>query len=182
MQSSLAEVETNKLLNKHDPAVYEQIKVNLVAEMEKKNDQLEQTRIRIKNLANQKSWLDWISKYGDQLSLQSELPKEEKKEYLEGLLDRVEVRLDKKTNDHTLKTFFHMGLVGDGIEYIDPKRKSAGYKVLEGKKTTSVVISHEETKRIQQEARITGRKEQANKQVKKMILLATKPKAFATVE
>ena len=52
VQSSLAEVETNKLLNKHDPAVYEQIKVNLVAEMEKKNDQLEQTRIRIKNLGD----------------------------------------------------------------------------------------------------------------------------------
>ena len=52
-----------------------------------------------------------------------------------------------------------MGLVGDGIWYVDPNRKGAGYKVIEGKKNTSVVILHEETKRIQQEARITGRKE-----------------------
>jgi len=167
VQSSFAEVETQKLLSEYDLVVYEQIKVNLVAEIKKKKHQVEQTRIRLKNLANQKSWLDWISKYGEQLSLQSELPKEEKKEYLEGLLDRVEVRLDKKTNDHTLKTFFHMGLVGDGIEYVDPNRRSAGYKVIEGKKSTSVVISHEETKRIQQEARIAGRKNQANKQAKK---------------
>jgi hypothetical protein len=163
VQSSFAEVETQKLLSEYDLVVYEQIKVNLVAEIKKKKHQVEQTRIRLKNLVNQKSWLDWISKYGEQLSLQSELPKEEKKEYLEGLLDRVEVRLDKKTNDHTLKAYFHMGLVGDGIEYVDPKRKSAGYKVLEGKKSTSVVISHEETKRIQQEARIAGRKRQVKK-------------------
>jgi hypothetical protein len=163
VQSSFAEVETQKLLSEYDLVVYEQIKVNLVAEIKKKKHQVEQTRIRLKNLANQKSWLDWISKYGEQLSLQSELPKEEKKEYLEGLLDRVEVRLDKKTNDHTLKAYFHMGLVGDGIEYVDPKRKSAGYKVLEGKKSTSVVISHEETKRIQQEARIAGRKRPVKK-------------------
>jgi len=163
VQSSFAEVETQKLLSEYDLVVYEQIKVNLVAEIKKKKHQVEQTRIRLKNLANQKSWLDWISKYGEQLSLQSELPKEEKKEYLEGLLDRVEVRLDKKTNDHTLKVYFHMGLVGDGIEYVDPKRKSAGYKVLEGKKSTSVVISHEETKRIQQEARIAGRKRPVKK-------------------
>ena len=163
VQSSFAEVETQKLLSEYDLVVYEQIKVNLVAEIKKKKHQVEQTRIRLKNLANQKSWLDWISKYGEQLSLQSELPKEEKKEYLEGLLDRVEVRLDKKTNDHTLKAYFHMGLVGDGIEYVDPKRKSAGYKVLEGKKSTSVVISHEETQRIQQEARIAGRKRQVKK-------------------
>jgi hypothetical protein len=163
VQSSFAEVETQKLLSEYDLVVYEQIKVNLVAEIKKKKHQVEQTRIRLKNLVNQKSWLDWISKYGEQLSLQSELPKEEKKEYLEGLLDRVEVRLDKKTNDHTLKAYFHMGLVGDGIEYVDPKRKSAGYKVLEGKKSTSVVISHEETKRIQQEARIAGRKRPVKK-------------------
>ena len=163
VQSSFAEVETQKLLSEYDLVVYEQIKVNLVAEIKKKKHQVEQTRIRLKNLVNQKDWLDWISKYGEQLSLQSELPKEEKKEYLEGLLDRVEVRLDKKTNDHTLKAYFHMGLVGDGIEYVDPKRKSAGYKVLEGKKSTSVVISHEETKRIQQEARIAGRKRPVKK-------------------
>lgn len=163
VQSSFAEVETQKLLSEYDLVVYEQIKVNLVAEIKKKKHQVEQTRIRLKNLENQKSWLDWISKYGEQLSLQSELPKKEKKEYLEGLLDRVEVRLDKKTNDHTLKAYFHMGLVGDGIEYVDPKRKSAGYKVFERKKSTSVVISHEETSRIQQEARIAGRKRQVKK-------------------
>jgi hypothetical protein len=49
---------------------------------------------------------------------------------------------------------------------VDLDRKSAGCKVLEGKKNTAVVISQEETKRIQQEARIAGRKNQANKQVK----------------
>ena len=167
VQSSLAEVETNKLLNKHDPVVYKQIKANLDAEMQKKKDQIEQTRIRIKNLGDKKSWLDWIDKYGDDLTLKKDLRKEDKKEYLEGLLDRIEVRLDKKTNNHTLKVFFRLGLVGDGIEYVDPKRRSAGYKVLEGKNDTSVIISHEETKRIQQEARIAGRKNQANKQVKK---------------
>ena len=78
-------------------------------------------------------------------------------------MDRIEVRLDNKTNDHTLKVFFRMGLVGDGIEYVDPNRRSAGYRVIEGKTNTSVVISHEETKRIQQEARIAGRKEQVKK-------------------
>ena len=146
--------------------------------MQKKKDQIEQTRIRTKNLGDEKSWLDWIGKYGDDLTLKKDLRKEDKKEYLEGLLDRIEVGLDNKTNDHTLKVFFRMGLVGDGIEYVDPNRKGAGYKVIEGKKSTSVVISHEETKRIQQEARITGRKEQ----VKKMTRLATKRKAFMTVE
>ncbi len=109
--------------------------------METKKVALEQSRIRSKELGNHQSWLDWIDKYGDDLTLTSNLPKEDKKEYLGGLLDRIEVRLDKKTLDHELQVFFQLGLVGDGIEYVNPKRKSDGYKVVEGKKKTSVVIT-----------------------------------------
>ena len=33
--------------------------------------------------------------------------------------------MDKETNDHTLKITFKMGLVGDAIEYKNPKNKNA---------------------------------------------------------
>ena len=109
VQSSIADVETNKLLNNFDPVVYEKIMANLTAKLKTKKGQLEQARIRTKELGNQESWLDWIGKYGDALTLKSEMPKEDKKEYLQGLFDRIEVRLDKNTNDHALKVFFRMG-------------------------------------------------------------------------
>ena len=141
VQSSIADVETNKLLNKHDPAVYSKIMVKLDAELQSKKKQIDQARIRTKELSNQKSWLDWIGKYGEKLILDSEMPKEDKKEYLQGLLDRIEVELDKDTNDHTLKVFFRMGLVGDGIEYVNPSSKKDGYKVIEGRSDRSVVVS-----------------------------------------
>jgi DNA invertase Pin-like site-specific DNA recombinase len=141
VQSSIADVETDNLLKKYDDVVYQQIKKNLVAEMKTKTNALEQSRIKSKELGNHQSWLDWIDKYGDDLTLTSNLPKEDRKEYLHGLLDRIEVRLDKKTLDHELQVFFRLGLVGDGIEYVNPKRKSDGYKVVEGKKKTSVVIT-----------------------------------------
>jgi len=111
--------------------------------MKTKTNALEQSRIKSKELGNHQSWLDWIDKYGDDLTLTSNLPKEDRKEYLHGLLDRIEVRLDKKTLDHELQVFFRLGLVGDGIEYVNPQRKSDGYKVVEGKKKTSVVITSE---------------------------------------
>ena len=146
VQSGIAEVETNKLLNKHDPAVYAKIRSNLDAELKTKKDQLDQSRIRTKELGNQKSWLDWIGKYGDDLTLKSEMPKEDKKEYLQGLLDKIEVRLDKETNDHILTVYFRMGLVGDGIEYINPSSKKDGYKVIEGRSDRSVIISRENSR------------------------------------
>ena len=69
------------------------------------------------------------------------MSKEDKKEYLRDLVEKIEVRLDKDTNDHHLDVFFQLGLVGDGIEYDEPKRKGGGYKVVEGSKNASVVIS-----------------------------------------
>jgi len=141
VQSAIADVETEKLLGKVEPAIYANIKKQLDAELQRKRDQLEQTRIRTKELGNQKSWLDWLGKYGEQLELTKDLPKESRKEYLDGLLDRIEVRLDKKTNDHILTVFFRMGLVGDRIEY--PRNKKGGYKVKEGRSDRSLVISRE---------------------------------------
>jgi DNA invertase Pin-like site-specific DNA recombinase len=141
VESSIADVETKNLLKEYDDSVYQQVKTNLIKELQTKKNGLEQSRIKTKELGNHQIWLDWIEKYGDDLTLTSNLSKEDRKEYLGGLLDRIEVRLDKKTLDHELQVFFQLGLVGDGIEYVNLRRKSDGYRVVEGKKKTSVVIT-----------------------------------------
>ena len=51
-----------------------------------------------KNQETRKS--GWIEKYGDDLELKFVLSNEDKKEYLEGLLEKIEVRLAKKGIDH----------------------------------------------------------------------------------
>ena len=55
-----------------------------------------------------------------------------------------------------------LGLVGDGIQYADTD-KSAGYTVVEGDKEASVVLTREEIRQMQRNARITGRKRQVKK-------------------
>ena len=96
---------------------------------------------------------------------------EDKKEYLDGILERIEVSLDKETNDHHLDLTFSMGLVGDGIEYQDPKNKSAGYEVIEGAKDASLVIPYAETQNRHKDARRQGRQEQSSGEVKKNFTL-----------
>jgi hypothetical protein len=86
--------------------------------LKSKKDEIEQTRIHTKELGNQKRWLDWIDKYADRVGAVEDFTNEEKKEYLEGVLNRIEVRLDAETNDHHLDITFKMGLVGDGIEVV----------------------------------------------------------------
>ena len=160
VQSSIADVETNNLLKRYDDAVYAQIKSNLDAELKSKKDEIEQTRLRIKELGNQKRWLDWVEKYADQIGALDEFTNEDKKEYLEGILDRIEVRLDKETNDHELEIIFQMGLVGDGIEYVDADDKSAGYDLVEGATDASIVIPYDATQDRHKETRKVARQEQ----------------------
>ena len=158
VQSSIAEVETKNLLNEYDDAeIYAGIKSNLVAELKKVKDDIEQTRIAIKELGNQNKWLDWIEKYGDDLRLKNDLSKEDKKDYLEGLIEKIGVRLDKETNDHHLTINFQMGLVGDRIEYVDQGHKSDGYEVIEGDKGEDMVISYEQVQKTHKDRRISGR-------------------------
>ena len=57
-----------------------------------------------------------------------------RKEYLSGLLERVEVDLDKESNAHIISLYFKLGLVGDGITYKNQKDKKKRYEVVVGEK------------------------------------------------
>ena len=182
--SSIAEVETKKLLNEYDDAsIYEEVKSNLGAELKKVKDGIEQTRITIKEIGNQKKWLDWIEKYADDLRLQNDLSKEDQKVYLEGLIEKIGVRLDKETNDHHLNINFRMGLVGDRIEYVDTNDKSAGYTVVEGDKGADMVISNEQVQQTHKDTRLSGRGILKKSTVDPVMhQITTYPHNFVTVE
>ena len=167
VQSSIADVETNRLLQRYDEEVYSKIKSNLNDELKTKKDEIEQTRIRIKELGNEKRWLDWVEKYADRVGSLEEFSNEEKKEYLEGIVRRIDVSLDKETNDHHLDLTFNLGLVGDGVDYNNPKDKGAGYEVIEGSTNASTVISYAETQNRHKDARRTGRQDQSAIDLKK---------------
>lgn len=174
LQITLGDVETDKLLKKYDEVVYQRVKANLVAEIKSKKDALEQTRIRTKEMGNQKKWLDWLGAFGEDLTLVGDLPKEGQKEYYHRFVDRIEVCLDKETNDHQLKVFFQLGLVGDGIQYAENDK---GYTVVEGGKEASVVM--------RRNARISGRKRQVKKNrgdLRMMNRLTTDQTQSVTVE
>ena len=58
IQSSIAEMETKYLLKKYDETIYKKIEKNLTKELKKLNDEMEQSRLKIKELGSQKKWID----------------------------------------------------------------------------------------------------------------------------
>jgi len=79
--------------------------------MVKLNEGLEQSRLRLQQLGNERQWIDWLGKFGKDVELKSTQSPGMRKEYLSGLLERVDVDLDKETNAHIISLYFKLGLV-----------------------------------------------------------------------
>ena len=103
-------------------------------------DKIEQSRIKTKELGDQKQWLEWIEEYHHQVGEMTSLSQEEGKEYLMGILDRIEVQYDSDKKEHILDIKFKLPLVGDSVEYQDIKNKKKGYRVVDGDPVAGVKI------------------------------------------
>ena len=181
VQTSIANVETSNMMKKYDEVVYQKMSENLGQALDKKKDEIEQTRIRIKELGKEQKWLDWVEKYADQVGELGDYTDAQRKEYLEGIVDSIKVSLDQHTKDHHLDVVFRLPLVDDGIEYIDEKNKNLGYEVIDGKKIQTTIIQDAVVKSMSAAARKIGRQKQ-NAKKKSLKQLTTKPQTNTTVE
>jgi hypothetical protein len=79
------------------------------------------------------AWVNWLGQFGNRLTtvLDGTTPIEDKKKFIEGIVDRIEVSfLDKQTA--SLEITLNYPYVGDKLVYIDPKNRRKGYKIRDG--------------------------------------------------
>lgn len=115
--------------------------------LEKSNDQVKGLEVKIANTQLQirggndnKKWVDWYKIFGRMLDEKKNLTDEEKKLYLQGLVDQISVKYEKATNVHALAVKFHLPIVGDGVIWSNPQNRKDGYKIKRGKLTKNVVV------------------------------------------
>ncbi len=138
IRKTLADLQSSKLLGDYsgDDESFNIVVENIQSKMTEMNDGLEQSRLRVQQLGNERQWIDWLSRFGEDIELKSTQTPEMRKEYLSGLLERVDVDLDHQTNSHIISLHFKLGLVGDGIKYLNQGNRSQGYDLVEGAKET----------------------------------------------
>ncbi len=140
VETSIATIETDKLLKRIDPSVYRKVRKNPIGELESVKSTLEQSRLRVKELGDEKRWIDWISKHQDEMSSLGDMTIENRKDYLDGILDRISVTLDEN-HQHQLSIRFKYPIVGDSHEWDDPKDKSKGHQIHEGSNELEVLLT-----------------------------------------
>ena len=92
---------------------------------------------------NQKEWVDWISRYGKDISKRFEKPNTK---LLEGIVNKIivspvigETREGKDTQrGHSFNIKFKLPIVNDSIEYKNEQNKSDGYSIKDRKKESVI--------------------------------------------
>ena len=106
--------------------------------METTRNDLDQCRIHIQEMVDQKRWIDWLGKFQEVYHDVDRLSPHDRKEYLEGVIDNLVVNLDPKTNEHGIDINFKFPIVGHRLEYDEESDRSKGYEVIE-RDTTQVI-------------------------------------------
>ena len=135
---SISANEVNHMLKKTEDAIYEEIKKVLEKEKVFLEDKKATLVAEIEELDNRKDWLDWVGRYGEDMTKKFE---NVTTELLEGIVDSIIVHPShgynrdevKKQLGHRMIVNFKQPIVEDSIEY-HTDNKSDGYNVINGKK------------------------------------------------
>ena len=100
-------------------------------------------------MSEEKIWLDWLERYGDDLKTKVSTSTENQKEWLDGLIRKIIVLVEYgedrdgniKQLGHKFEVLFRIPVVRDKLVYHDKNDKSKGYSIKDGvsKITTQTV-------------------------------------------
>ena len=134
---SISQNEVNNMLKKIEKKLYTEIKNTLDDELKKLTQSKEKIIQNIYDIDNQSDWIDWIGKYGKDVS--EKMSKVDTK-MLEGIVDEIIVHPTFSNNrdkylkqvGHLFQIKFKLPIVDDELVY-KPKKKSQGYTLKKGK-------------------------------------------------
>ena len=140
LQESIGNLEANRILKRMDDKAYKTAVSRMNDEADRLKTEITNLRLKLRGEAEKKQWVYWVDHFGREMEEKKKLTDEQRQLYLKGLIEKIEARFNRKTRDHELEIHFQHPIVGDGIKWKDPKKKTLGYKVLNGSKTTSVRV------------------------------------------
>ena len=112
----------------------------VIKKLEEKRNQVEveiQTYTNdLQEIDNEGRWVDWLKVWKNRLTDLDSLTREDKHKFLKGIISSITVK-EINNQKHQLVVVFLFPWVGDKIKYVDPKNKSEGYELIEGRKSKS---------------------------------------------
>ena len=143
-ENALVSAEVDYRLGKIDQQMFARLQERLQDVRNMSVAQLDAVDRDIRELASERKWVDWVKAFGDDVRAKDSLTPTDRKAYLSGMIERIDVRFLTDTKEHRLDIVFRKPIVGDGII----KLKPSGYRLREGRKVKTVELGASGGKRL----------------------------------
>jgi DNA invertase Pin-like site-specific DNA recombinase len=132
LSDSLGALEANRLINGLNDVAFASAASRIKDEIGKVETELASLRLELAGAARSRKWVDWLKAFGDEVSGLDSLSDQKKKEYLGGLIKRIDVKYEAEQRQHILLMTLHLPIVNDGIKYKGKGERLREYDVIDG--------------------------------------------------
>lgn len=145
LSETLGDLEANRLLKQLNEVSYQTMTLRIHSELRDVEDQLEQLRNEFDGATNGRKWISWLKAFGSEIDNLDSKSDAEKKQYIEGLVKRIDVRWNEDARAHELMLTTHLPIVNDGITWRDKDkivgkgRNAIRYDVHEGTNKATLI-------------------------------------------
>jgi len=136
----LGDLEARRLLKKIDELTHKTTVRRIQDEKDRLEFSITEARLQIRGGSEKRKWTNWLEAFGGELKPDDQLSNEERKLFVEGLVDRIDVSYLPETREHEMRLRFKLPIVNDGIKWVDPKSKRKGYKLVDGELEATLAV------------------------------------------
>lgn len=139
MNETLGNLEANKLLGAVSDLSFAVTLVRIREALGNIEAELANSRLELAGTDESRKWVNWVKAFGDEVETLDALTDEQKKEYIGGLVKRIDVIYDAENREHHLTLTMHLPIVNDGIKVVRNGEQAREYEVTPGTDTVSLV-------------------------------------------
>ena len=139
MSETLGNLEANKLIGKINDVSYDTTVQRIREEIGNIETDLANARLELAGTAESRKWVNWLKAFGDEVEKLDALNNEQKKEYIGGLVKRIDVLYDSENREHHLTLNMNLPIVNDGIKMLRSGQEGREYEVTPGTETITLV-------------------------------------------
>ena len=139
VSETLGNLEANRLIGQITDGSYDITVTRIREALGKLEVDLAKSRLELVGTAESKKWVDWLKAFGDEVDSLDALTPQKRKEYVNGLVERISVQYDAEAREHHLTLKFFLPIINDGIKYTKQGQEAKVYEIVPGEDTTTVV-------------------------------------------
>ena len=137
---NIIDLETDLILKRRSKQELKSIIENVESARLEVQAQKEVIEQEIHSFENKSAWVDWVGEFGYEISEMSKFSDIQKNNLLKLIIDKIQVTTIG-TQSHEIELIFKIPYVKDSVIYKDLKNKKLGYKLKNGKKSISLLLS-----------------------------------------